>query len=500
MPPYRTAEQVKKYDIFKIVTFGILVILLLLGAAYFRPVESPPAAVQITSEPTAAALPATSAAATGAETDLTPTANVALSATEEAIPLPTTSEAEANAGAELTPTTDSTTAATEEVTFLPATSEAATEVSTPDANSSNVATEEAIAPTELAAPTLDLPGNELTAGQVSLTGTGEPGVDVEIVVEGQVVGKTTVGSDGQWSFAADLPDAGDYEVSVQQVDADGQVLAASEPAALTVAASAPTASAPMLDSPGTDVAAGQVMLTGGGEPGSQIQVIVDGEPVGKATVDNQGKWSLPIELPDPGDHNISVQSVDDSGTGGAISQTMTVTVGEAAAGLAIPTVDLPGTELTSGNVTLTGTGEPGSEVQVLVDGQPVGKVTVDSEGKWNLPTELAAAGEHEVRVQSVDDSGEIVAASDNVQLTVVEEAAVAEEPAAPAEEDGEAYIVQADDWLSKLADKFYGDIFAYPTIVDATNAKAKEDSSFDIVTNPDLIEIGQKLWIPKAAP
>jgi Cu-Zn family superoxide dismutase len=65
--------------------------------------------------------------------------------------------------------------------------------------------------------------------------------------------------------------------------------------------------------------------------------------------------------------------------------------------------------------------------------------------------------------------------------------------------DGEEYIVQADDWLSKLADKFYGDILAYPTIVEATNAMAAEDDSFTMIDNPDLIEIGQKLWIPTLA-
>ena len=39
----------------------------------------------------------------------------------------------------------------------------------------------------------------------------------------------------------------------------------------------------------------------------------------------------------------------------------------------------------------------------------------------------------------------------------------------------QTYSVQADDWLSKLADKFYGDIYAYPAIVDATNAIAQTD-------------------------
>jgi len=62
--------------------------------------------------------------------------------------------------------------------------------------------------------------------------------------------------------------------------------------------------------------------------------------------------------------------------------------------------------------------------------------------------------------------------------------------------DGEAYTVQARDWLSKLAEKYYGDPLAYPAIVDATNAKAAEDDSFTAITNPDAIEAGQKIWIP----
>ncbi|MBE7555517.1 MAG: LysM peptidoglycan-binding domain-containing protein [Anaerolineales bacterium] len=32
------------------------------------------------------------------------------------------------------------------------------------------------------------------------------------------------------------------------------------------------------------------------------------------------------------------------------------------------------------------------------------------------------------------------------------------------------YTVQSDDWLSKIAEKFYGDVLAYPAIAQATNA------------------------------
>lgn len=61
---------------------------------------------------------------------------------------------------------------------------------------------------------------------------------------------------------------------------------------------------------------------------------------------------------------------------------------------------------------------------------------------------------------------------------------------------GQDYIVQADDWLSKLADKFYGDPQAYQAIVAATNAKATTDATYIEIENPDVIEVGQRLFVP----
>ena len=61
------------------------------------------------------------------------------------------------------------------------------------------------------------------------------------------------------------------------------------------------------------------------------------------------------------------------------------------------------------------------------------------------------------------------------------------------------YVVQADDWLSKLADKYFGDMMAYPAIVEATNAAAQDDGSYATIANPDLIEVGWQLCIPSAA-
>jgi tungstate transport system substrate-binding protein len=60
-------------------------------------------------------------------------------------------------------------------------------------------------------------------------------------------------------------------------------------------------------------------------------------------------------------------------------------------------------------------------------------------------------------------------------------------------------VVQADDWLSKIAEKIYGDVLAFPAIAEATNTKNAEDSSFAKIENVDVIEVGWKLCVPSSA-
>ncbi len=60
----------------------------------------------------------------------------------------------------------------------------------------------------------------------------------------------------------------------------------------------------------------------------------------------------------------------------------------------------------------------------------------------------------------------------------------------------EIYTVQADDWLSRVADKLLGDLLAYPAIVEATNQQHRRDTTFAQIINPDVIEVGWKLCIP----
>jgi hypothetical protein len=66
----------------------------------------------------------------------------------------------------------------------------------------------------------------------------------------------------------------------------------------------------------------------------------------------------------------------------------------------------------------------------------------------------------------------------------------------PKQEDGQEYVVQSDDWLSKLADKYLGDGNLWPRIVAATNAQAATDPRLAIIKNPNVIYAGQIIYIP----
>jgi LysM repeat protein len=59
----------------------------------------------------------------------------------------------------------------------------------------------------------------------------------------------------------------------------------------------------------------------------------------------------------------------------------------------------------------------------------------------------------------------------------------------------QTYTVQAGDWLSRIAERFYGDVQSYQVIFDATNA-AGANNGFATLNDPDLIEVGQVLCIP----
>jgi hypothetical protein len=92
---------------------------------------------------------------------------------------------------------------------------------------------------------------------------------------------------------------------------------------------------------------------------------------------------------------------------------------------------------------------------------------------------------------------ELVSPSENQpSLASLQGQAVVTSTTASQGSGGQVYIVQLDDSLWKLAEKYLGDGNRFGEIVEATRAKHAEDSSFALIEDAGLISPGSKLWIP----
>ena len=67
---------------------------------------------------------------------------------------------------------------------------------------------------------------------------------------------------------------------------------------------------------------------------------------------------------------------------------------------------------------LAGNGVPGHTVQIWIDGAPVGTVTVDPQGSWELPVELVGSGIYTFQVESLDVAGSVILRSEPVLAEV----------------------------------------------------------------------------------
>ena len=68
--------------------------------------------------------------------------------------------------------------------------------------------------------------------------------------------------------------------------------------------------------------------------------------------------------------------------------------------------------------------------------------------------------------------------------------------AQPHQAAGQDYVIRRGDTLYMLAEQFYGNGNLWPEILQATNAKAQTDSSYDTITDTRRLRVGQKVWIP----
>ncbi|WP_436909005.1 BapA/Bap/LapF family large adhesin [Enterobacter kobei] len=285
------------------------------------------------------------------------------------------------------------------------------------------------------------PTNDATP---TLSGTAEANSVVTIFDGGTQIGVVTADGTGAWTFTPDTALAeGSHSFTAQATDPQGNVSAVSGAWSVVVDLTAPTV--PTLDTVNDNVpggitgnlTSGQVTndstptIGGTGQAGSTIHIMNNGTQIGTAIVDGSGNWSFTPTTPlVDGSYALRVYATDVAGNASANSPVFTFTVDTA--GPVVPVVTsviddiapVTGT-LTSGNTTndarptFNGTGDVGSTVHVIVDGNEIGTAVVNAQGNWTFtPVSDLSDGPHAITFNATDAAGNTGSTTAPFNLTV----------------------------------------------------------------------------------
>lgn len=283
-------------------------------------------------------------------------------------------------------------------------------------------------------------GDDYSAGAV-ISGTGEAGATVEVSIAG-VTQTTTVGDDGTWSvtYAAGELAEGEYssEVTITTTDARGNVTVVSD--TLVVDTVAPAAAVQAVETDDVINAAERsdgVTINGTGEPGATVSVELQGATY-STTVADDGSWSVNFAAGDipSGTYESTMTITTTDAAGNSASSTHSVQVDTENA-VAIASGQAGGDDILNAAeagsaVAITGTGEPGSSVEVTVAGV-TRSATVDDNGNWSAVFEAGSlpAGEYDttVSVVSTDAAGNTATASSSLRVdTIAGQVALSSQP------------------------------------------------------------------------
>lgn len=171
-------------------------------------------------------------------------------------------------------------------------------------------------------------------------------------------------------------------------------------------------------------------LRGTTDIGSTVEVFIDGDSAGFATVDASGNWIFEIATPlSESAHNVTVQATNANGQGG-LSAPVGITIDLSAPAQPIitsATDDVPGVTGTLDNgaltndsrPTLNGTGEAGATIRILDNGVEIGSATVDQSGNWRFtPDAPLESTSHLFTAVATDPAGNSGQPSDGFTLNI----------------------------------------------------------------------------------
>ena len=265
---------------------------------------------------------------------------------------------------------------------------------------------------------------------LTLTGTAEANTTVKIYDGATLLGQTTADSSGAWSYTTAALANGTHNFTATATDAAGNMSAASATLNVTVDAAAPDVPAIVSFSSDTGTVGDGVTtdnaltLTGTAEANSTVKVYDGAVLLGTVTADGSGAWSYTTAALANGTHSLTATATDADDNTSAASAPLSVTVDTAAPGA--PTVStfssdtgVVGDGITADNtLTLTGTAEASSTVNVYDGATLLGQATADGSGAWSYTTAALANGGHSLTATATDAAGNTSATSATLSVMV----------------------------------------------------------------------------------
>ncbi|EDU6361003.1 non-fimbrial adhesin SiiE [Salmonella enterica] len=261
-----------------------------------------------------------------------------------------------------------------------------------------------------------------------LVGTAEAGATIHIYVDENIVANVLVLEDGTWSYQFDnaLKD-GEYSIRVVAEDPAGNT---AESPRLLVTIDTST----FIDNP--------VMMAGSdngifsndsvtsqtrpafsifGEMNQSVQIFIDGVLVDTITVTDRNQVYRPASPLGDGSHSIYYVITDKAGNT-ATSKTLNFTIDTLnTTPVAIDSIggqtlaEMTGSDGkiyitdTTRNLLFSGSAEPNSKIEIIINGLNVGEVWVNDKGHWQMPVNLLyfTEGQLDITVKSTDRAGNV---------------------------------------------------------------------------------------------
>ncbi|PDN09115.1 Ig-like domain repeat protein [Salmonella enterica subsp. enterica serovar Essen] len=261
-----------------------------------------------------------------------------------------------------------------------------------------------------------------------LVGTAEAGATIHIYVDEKIVANVLVLEDGTWSYQFDnaLKD-GEYSIRVVAEDPAGNT---AESPRLLVTIDTST----FIDNPAMMAGSDNGIFSNDsitsqtrpafsifGEMNQSVQVFIDGVLVDTITVTDRNQVYRPASPLGDGSHSIYYVITDKAGNT-ATSKTLNFTIDTFnTTPVVIDSIDgqtlaeMTGSDGkiyitdTTRNLMFSGSAEPNSKIEIIINGLNVGEVWVNDKGHWQMPVNplYFTEGQLDINVKSTDRGGNV---------------------------------------------------------------------------------------------